>query len=217
MLPRIEASPNSPAGTVIILHGLGASGEDFAPVVDWLGRDDLRFILPHAPDLPVTVNGGYVMPAWYDIRALSGPEREDGEGLRRSAAQILEIVANEVERGVPTERIVLVGFSQGGAVVLDLLTRAPVRFAGGMILSSYLVEPASLDDRLHPANAETPVWFAHGERDDVVPMARGRAAFEALRERGRPVAWDAYRMAHEVCESELAAVQDRLARWLPAV
>jgi phospholipase/carboxylesterase len=216
MLDRIEIGARDGAlGTVIWLHGLGASGDDFAPIVPMLRLPHLRFILPHAPEMPVTINNGWVMPAWYDILTLSGPGREDAAGLRASADAILTLVDHELDRGVPAERIALIGFSQGGAVVVDLITRCERRFAGAMVLSSYMVEPEGLDGRLHAANAETPVWFAHGTHDDVVPIARGRATCAALAERGRPATFDAYRMGHEVCDEELRTLRAKLAAWLP--
>lgn len=208
------AGPRGAArGLVVWLHGLGASGHDFAPVVPMLGLPDVRFVFPHAPPQPVTINGGYVMPAWYDIRSLGpGPEREDRVGLGHSVAAVEALIEAELAAGAAAERVVIAGFSQGGAVALELLMRSERRFRGGIALSTYEVGGGGPPTA---ANASTPVFFGHGRYDDVVPAWRGRAAHDALVALGRPCTWHEYGMGHEVCLPEIEAIGVALREWLP--
>jgi len=207
----VEGPKGACSGLVVWLHGLGASGHDFQPLVPHLGLPDVRFVFPHAPEMPVTINNGYVMPAWYDIRSMEpGPEREDLSQLQASAAQVDALIAQHIASGAPADKVAILGFSQGGAVTMELLTRGERKFLGGMVLSSYLVEHHA---PWTPANQDTQAWFAHGNHDDVVPAARGRHAFTRWQEAGRPAAWSAYPMAHEVVPQELGDLRAILQSW----
>ena len=207
LLPHIELAcgPN-PDATVIWLHGLGADGNDFAAIVpelDLAGCRSIRFLFPHAPSIPVTVNGGYVMPAWYDIMGTDLHKREDAAGIHRSALAIEALIANEVARGVQTQRIVLAGFSQGCAIALHTGLRHAAPLAGIMALSGYLPLAADLAAHASAANRRTPIFMAHGNADPVVPVARGQASRDLLRTMGYPVQWHAYPMQHSVHPREL--------------
>ena len=214
VLPSVEIDAKDKgeaAGTIIWLHGLGANGHDFEPIVPHLGLSGVRFVFPHAPARPVTINGGFVMPAWYDILAMGTPGGENGDDVRESAARIEDLIAREAARGVASERIVLAGFSQGGAMALfaGLRHRRPLR--GIMVLSGYEVL-ARARDEVGAANRETPLLFCHGTHDPMVDVARARAAFAACRE-GRPDAqWHEFPMGHEVSPAEIAVIRE----WLGA-
>lgn len=215
----IEPTENPSAGTVVWMHGLGANGHDFEPIVPALGTPHLRYIFPHAPEIPVTINGGFVMPAWYDIRTLQeGPEREDEEGILRSARQIRELIQREMDAGVPSSAILLAGFSQGAAMALYVGLRFPDPLRGIMALSSYLVLPDRLGAELTDANNGTPVLMCHGVSDDIVPCSRGRAARDAIQALtpNRPPEWQTYPMQHEVCPEEIAAIREWLRQRYPA-
>jgi phospholipase/carboxylesterase len=219
MLSAVEIEPTRPhTATVVWLHGLGASGHDFEPIAPMLRMPWVRFVFPHAPEREVTINAGYVMPSWYDIRHLrfdsapSRPPQADGLGredeaqLAESAAAVRALLAREEAR-VPAGRIVLAGFSQGAALALHVGRTYPRRLAGILALSGYLVMPKTPDD---PANADTPMLLLHGTQDDVVPVRAGRASYDALATPTRPIAWSEYAMAHEVCLDELRDI----AMWL---
>jgi phospholipase/carboxylesterase len=200
-----------PVASVVVLHGLGADGSDFVPVaqaMDLSAVGPVRFVFPSAPVQPVTINAGYEMRAWYDIfppgTDPAVPRREDEPGLRASLAIVLQLIAREVQRGVPAHRVVLMGFSQGCAMTLLAGLRAPQRLAGLVALSGYLPLASSTAAERQPANADTPVFMAHGDFDDVVVPARGEAARDALTALGQPVDWHHYPMAHEVCMEEIA-------------
>jgi phospholipase/carboxylesterase len=214
VLPAVELEPEAPAQrSVVWLHGLGADGHDFPPIVPELGLDPalaIRWVFPHAPAIPVTINGGMVMPAWYDIRALDFHRRHDEAGIRLSAARVERLIRRENERGVPSERIVLAGFSQGGAIALHVALRHAERLAGVVALSTYLVLGESLAGERHAANAELGIFQAHGTLDPMVPVARGSASRDALRALGHPVEWHEYPMGHQVCAEEI----EDLGRWL---
>ena len=212
LLSCVEVDSHGPArGTVIWLHGLGASGHDFEPLVPHLGLGDIRFVFPHAPQLAVTINGGMVMPAWYDIRTLSrSPQRESEQDIRSSADRIGALIRREGERGVPPERIVLAGFSQGAAMALHEGLRRHDPLLGLMILSGYLVLEETTATEWTEESAGVPVFCSHGTRDGVVPHERGREAFERLAKEGRPSRWSDYRMMHEVCPEQVADI----ATWL---
>ena len=214
--PVIVEPPRTATAAVVWLHGLGADGHDFEPVAAELGRaglDDLRFIFPHAPVRPVTINGGMEMRAWYDI---SGPEldrRADEEGVRASARVARALVDEQTARGISGERIILAGFSQGGAIALYAGLRLPFRVAGILALSTYLPAPRSLATQAHPANRDVPIFLAHGSQDPVIALAlseRSRAAMQAL---GYVVEVHTYPMPHSVCAEE---VRD-IANWLQRV
>jgi len=204
-------------GAVVWLHGLGATADDFAPLVPYLDAPHLRFIFPQAPSRAVTVNFGAVMPAWYDIKTLSrGPDREDAVDIRAAAAQISALLAAVEEQGIPSERIVLAGFSQGAAMALHVGLRYPRPLAGLLILSGYLVVADTLAGEATAANEQTAMQFCHGSRDGVVPIGAGRATFELLERGGREALWLDYPMGHEVCDEEIADIKAWLAQRLPA-
>jgi phospholipase/carboxylesterase len=207
----------APAASVIWLHGLGADGYDFAPIVDELRlppAQPVRFIFPHAPMRPVTINNGFVMRAWYDILSL-GPDRpEDEAGVRASGEIVAALIAGEVSAGVAEERIVVAGFSQGGAMALHIGLRHPRRLAGIMALSAYLPLQAKLAAEASAANGATPILLCHGLQDGVVPVALGMRARDELQRLGRPVEWRTYPMEHQVSMQEIADIGDWLRRVL---
>jgi phospholipase/carboxylesterase len=219
MLQTIEietaATPNA---AVIWLHGLGADGHDFEPVVPELVRRDeraWRFIFPNAPVRPVTLNSGMPMRAWYDLKGLDRRAAEDTAGFRDTDAQIRQLIAREQERGVAATRIVLAGFSQGGAVSLFTAPRFPEKLAGVMALSCYLPAESSFDaDRL-PANDATPIFMAHGRTDPVLTLSLGVESRDFLKARGYAVEWHDYPMPHAVCPAEIADIRQFLFRVLP--
>jgi phospholipase/carboxylesterase len=209
---ELETGPQ-PTATVIWLHGLGADGHDFVPVVPELTLAPglaVRFIFPHAPFRPVTVNGGYVMRAWYDIYSLENLAREDTAGLETARADMESLIREEEARGVPASRIVLMGFSQGGALALYAGLRHPQRLAGIGALSTYLPLADSTLAEAAAANRETPIFMAHGEFDAVVRPELGEQSRDLLRQARYPVEWHDYPMAHGVCGEELA----HLGNWL---
>lgn len=220
VLETVEAGPAGDVdGSVIWLHGLGADGHDFEPIVPELNLGDaltLRFIFPHAPVREVTINNGIAMRAWYDIVSLdrSGPQDEDG--IRNSAEQLLELVERERERGVPLERIVLAGFSQGGAIALHAGLRLTERFAGLMALSTWLPlgdafrEEVADNDASQPR--DLPVFIAHGSFDPMLPLSLGETTRDTLVSAGFAPEWHEYPMAHAVCAEEIAAIRDWLLR-----
>lgn len=215
MLESVEIDTgNQPDRAVIWLHGLGADGHDFEPVVPhllWPDAPPIRFVFPHAEVRPVTVNGGMRMRAWYDIVSLDGDRGHDEAGIEHSVQQTRELIAREVERGIAPERIVLAGFSQGGAIAIQLALRHQPRLAGLMALSTYLL----FKDRLL-AGAEDlqnlPAFMAHGRQDPVVPLAMGEAAAEALRQLGCDVEWHSYPIPHSVSMDEIGDIRN----WLRA-
>lgn len=221
LLPAVTVeTAKDPTHAVIWLHGLGADGHDFEPLVPHLGFLDkpaVRFVFPHAPRLPVTINGGMVMPAWYDIVSLSLEGRADADGVRRSAARVAALVKDQNDKGIPTERIVIAGFSQGGAVAVHVGLRHPDRFAGILALSTYLAAEDDLDVERSQANAMTPVFCGHGTLDPVVPALLGDQLTARVTALGNPVTSRRYRMEHAVCDEEIHDVagwlRERLATW----
>ena len=214
---EIETGRN-PQAAVIWLHGLGADGHDFEPIVPELVRPTdrpLRFVFPHAPMRPVTLNGGYVMRAWYDIIAIDRRAAEDGQGIRASQALVTELIRGENARGIPSERIVVAGFSQGGAMALFCGTRYPERLAGIIGLSCYQVLATQFDAERLPANQNTPIFLGHGMQDPVVIPALGEAASRQLQAAGYEVEWHAYSMPHSVCPQEVIDIAAWLRRVLP--
>jgi phospholipase/carboxylesterase len=208
-----ETGPE-PRAAIIILHGLGADGNDFVPVAHELALAPIgpvRFVFPHAPTRPVTINGGYVMRAWYDILGLdSHLQREDEAGLRESQTLVEALIAKEKARGVAAERIVLAGFSQGCAMTLMTGLRHAERLAGLVGLSGYLPLAAKLEAERHDANRATPIFLAHGTQDPVIPIARARQSRDVLTATGHAVEWHEYPMAHSVCAAETVDLN----RWL---
>jgi phospholipase/carboxylesterase len=209
---EVDTGP-APDASVIWLHGLGADGHDFLPIVRELALAvAVRFVFPHAPMRPVTINDGAIMRAWYDVLALEGPRREDEAGIRASARRVAALVAAELARGVPPGRVLLAGFSQGGAMALQVGLRHRVRLGGLLVLSGYLPLAHTVAAEASPAGRGTPVFLAHGTADPLVPLARARAARDRLAALGCPVEWHEYRMAHAVCEAEIRDV----GAWLGA-
>ncbi|MDO5625133.1 MAG: dienelactone hydrolase family protein [Pseudomonadota bacterium] len=211
---EIETGP-APRATVIVLHGLGADGRDFEPFaqeIDLRAAGPVRWVFPNAPQQPVSINGGYVMPAWYDIRANRADE--DEAGLRRSQAAIEALLAREQARGVPAGRIVLGGFSQGCAMALLTGLRHAQRLAGIVGMSGYLPLAGQLAAERSAANADVPIFLAHGLQDDIVEPSRALATRDALQALGYPVQWHAYPMGHSVCLEEVRDLQAWLLRVL---
>jgi len=207
---EIETAPN-PTHAVIWMHGLGADGSDFVPVVPELGLPDtlaVRFVFPHAPAIPVTCNGGYVMPAWYDILSFDEAGRQaDIPGITKSREAIRALIARENARGVPTDRIVLAGFSQGGAIAYTTALTHPQTLAGVIALSTYLPSPKLVMTEFDPANAATPVFAAHGTDDEIVPVTLGAQARDFIVALGQPVTWQTYQgMPHSVCIEEIVDI-----------
>lgn len=205
-----------PGATIIILHGLGADGNDFVPIAQELDLDavgPVRFIFPHAPVIPVTINNGFRMRAWYDILGLDMASREDEAGLRQSMASVEELLEREEGRGMPADRIVLGGFSQGCAMALMTGLRHKRRLAGIVGMSGYLPLAGTTARERSDANALTPIFMAHGRHDPVVGFDRGAASRDALRALGYDVEWHEYPMEHSVCMEEIAD----LGRWLAKV
>ena len=214
-LPCVEIEPKQQADSAVIwLHGLGADGHDFAslvPQLDFPKKISTRFIFPHAPSMPVTINGGYVMPAWYDILEMTIDRKVDVMQLEKSAAEVVKLIARDKERGVTSDRIVLAGFSQGGAVVYQAALSHPEPLGGLLVLSSYFATQETL--QAHSANQQLPILIQHGTQDNVVPEALGRRAFQLLRERGYRVDYQKYPMAHTLCVPQL----DDINRWFGRV
>jgi len=216
---EIQTAPN-PRASVIWLHGLGADGNDFAAIVPELGLRGLpgiRFIFPHAPMMPVTINNGYVMRAWYDVTYgdLEGKpgKKADERGVRQSQAAIEKLIARETQRGIASRNIVVAGFSQGGAIALQTGLRHAERLAGIMALSTYLPLADSLPVDASAANKDVPIFYAHGTYDPVIPFAMASASRDKLGELGYQVEWHDYPMQHSVCPEEIAAI----GKWLGKV
>jgi phospholipase/carboxylesterase len=214
-LIETETGPR-PGATVIILHGLGADGNDFVPIAQELGLSAIgpvRFVFPHAPVMPVTINNGMRMRAWYDILGFELGSKQDEAGLRKSMAEIEALLAREKERGMPANRIVLGGFSQGSAIALMTGVRHRERLAGIVGMSGYLPLAQTTAAERNDANALTPIFMGHGQQDEVVDMSRGEASRDVLRALGYEVEWHEYPMAHSVCMEEIGD----LGRWLTKV
>ena len=210
LLPHIQIdTAPKPSAAVIWLHGLGADGNDFAglvPELDLTGCPAIRFIFPHAPEIPVTINGGYVMPAWYDILGTDLISRQDAAGIRTSEKAITALIEREMARGIPASRIVLAGFSQGCAMALHTGLRFPQALAGIMALSGYLPLAEHFAAERTAANAHTPIFMAHGSQDPVVAPARGEASRDLLVRLGYPVQWHSYPMPHSLHPREVADI-----------
>ncbi len=214
---EVETAAN-PNAAVIWLHGLGADGHDFEPVVPEIvrrGERAWRFVFPNAPVRPVTINGGTPMRAWYDLKGLDRQAAEDVAGFRDADLRIRELIAREGERGVPSNRVVLAGFSQGGAVSLYTLPRFTAKLAGVMALSCYLPAEGSFTAERAPANDATPIFMAHGRADNVLPLGLGTQSRDYLTKQGYAVEWHDYPMAHAVCAAEISDIREFLFRVLP--
>lgn len=213
VLPCVEIdAQGEPAGSVIWLHGLGASGHDFEPIVPELQLPNVRFVFPHAPARGVTINGGLIMPAWYDIFAMAAQGGEDADDVRESAAMIEALIAREASRGVPAARVVLAGFSQGGAMALFAGTRHAQPLRGIMILSGYEVLGRTREAETSDVNRETPLLFCHGKYDPMVDVSRARDAFAVYGEGRREAQWHEFPMGHEVSAAEITVIRE----WLTA-
>ena len=207
----------SPVATILIMHGLGADSRDFVPIAQQLDLSSVgpvRFLFPNAPSIPVTINGGYVMPAWYDILAADLVKREDEAGLRQSQLQIEAIIANEKARGMPANRIVVAGFSQGCAMALMVGLRHAETLAGIVGMSGYLPLGSLIAAEHTAASLKTPVFMAHGTRDGVVALPRATASRDALAALGFAVEWHEYAMEHSVCPQEVTDIEAFLKRVL---
>jgi phospholipase/carboxylesterase len=215
-LPCVEVETGSaPQASVIWLHGLGADGHDFEPVVPALALPfAVRFVFPHAPVRPVSLNGGWPMRAWFDLGAIDPAAEFDRAGIDESTAAVAALIAREVRRGVPPARIVLAGFSQGGSIALHAGLRQPQPLAGIVALSTFLPAAETLADEASGANHATPILMAHGSFDAVVPEGFGAASRDLLLEFGHPVEWRSYPIAHTVSDEEIAAVRNFLGRVL---
>ena len=221
LLKTVEVSSGaSPQGSVIWLHGLGADGHDFEPIVPELGLEgqlSLRFVFPHAPMRPVTINGGMTMRAWYDILTLERGGPQDEAGIRESGHLLEMLIEHEHQREIPYEKIVLAGFSQGGAIALHTALRYPQRLAGLMALSTWLPLQDSLErevvNNAEAQSQELPIFMAHGSFDPMLPMALGQQSHKVLEQAGYEVEWHDYPMAHAVCAEEIADIRN----WLLSV
>jgi phospholipase/carboxylesterase len=203
-----------PTASVIWMHGLGADGSDFVPIVDDIALPfALRYVFPNAPSIPVSINNGYVMPAWYDISD-AAVRREDEAGVRASQARIEDLVAREKSRGIAANRIVLAGFSQGGAIALQAGLRHREALAGIMALSTYVPIAESLAAEAHAANRKLPIFMAHGTADPMIALARARQSHDLLVRAGYAVEWHEYRMPHSVCPEEIGDINAWLAKVL---
>lgn len=200
--------------TVIWLHGLGADGYDFEPVARYLLRPDglpkVRFILPHAPAMPITRNNGYVMPAWYDVYGITPISKEDASGIAASQQYIKQLIDHEIKRGIPSERIVLAGFSQGGAIALHSALRHSATLGAVLALSTYLPLKSELPSAMHPANRQTPIFMAHGVLDDIISLEMAQSSRDVLIQHDYSVDWHEYNMAHSVNNEEIADIEQFL-------
>jgi phospholipase/carboxylesterase len=219
MIDTVEIEPKNPAdAAVVLLHGLGADGHDFESLVPELrlpARPAIRWIFPHAPVRAVTLNGGMRMRAWYDILGLDRRAAQDERGIRESAETAAALVRRETERGVRSDRIVLAGFSQGGAIALFAGLRHPERLAGILALSTYLPLDTTLAAEAHPANAAVPVFQAHGRFDNVVPLALGQGTRDLLSARGYDLDWRTYPMPHSLSAEEVGDIHAWLLKVVP--
>ena len=208
-------SGENPVGSVIWLHGLGADGHDFEPIVPELRLPTdlpLRFVFPHAPTRPVTINGGMVMRAWYDIVSLDAEGRADADGVRESTAILEALIAREIERGIPADQIVIAGFSMGGAIAINTALHTAHALAGLMALSTYLPLPGEVEGS--SGSRDLPVFMAHGTFDPMLPMQWGQLSAQKLEETGYSIEWREYPMAHAVCPQEIVDIREWLLRVL---
>jgi phospholipase/carboxylesterase len=216
LLPHIALETgDSPQHSIIWLHGLGADGEDFVPVAEQMELPVVvRYIFPHAPMQPVTINGGYVMRAWYDIIATNIGAQQDEAGIRDSQAEIEKLIAQERQRGVASQNIYLAGFSQGGAIALHTGLRHAERLGGIVALSTYLPLAQTLAEEASAVNRHLPIFMAHGSDDPIVPCALGKSSAQKLTELGYRLSWHEYGMPHSVCLEEIGDLADWLAERL---
>lgn len=216
VLPNITLeSGKSPQHSIIWLHGLGADGGDFVPIAEEMGLPlAVRYIFPHAPKQPVTINGGFVMRAWYDIAAAEIHAQQDAAGIRASQAEIEKLIAQEKQRGIAAENIFLAGFSQGGAIVLQTGLRHAEKLGGILALSTYLPLAETLVDEASEAAKGTPIFMAHGRSDPIVPYQLGKSSADKLSGLGYQLEWHEYSMPHSVCMEEVGDIGAWLAQRL---
>lgn len=220
LLDTVEISSGAnPSVAIIWMHGLGADANDFVPIVkelDLSGCPAIRFVFPNAPTMPVTINGGYVMRAWYDILGTDIARREDETGLRQSQQRIEQLIEREIERGIPAERILLAGFSQGCAMTLQTGLRYPQKLGGLLCLSGYVPLREHVGTERHAANQDTPIFLAHGVADPVIQLQRAEQSRDLLQALGYQVEWHAYPMQHSVCLEEITDIGHWLGKVLAA-
>lgn len=214
VLPHITLQTGkNPTYSIIWLHGLGANGSDFVPIVDEIELPQaVRYLFPHAPKRPVTINGGFVMPAWYDIRSDDIAKAQDAEGIRESQRAVDALIAQEIATGIAPSHIFLAGFSQGGAIALHCGLHSTQRLGGILALSTYLPLADTVQDEAPTTASSTPIFMAHGRSDPVVPYVLGKASWEKLSALGYGVEWHEYAMQHTVCMEEIEAIE----QWLQA-
>lgn len=209
ILPHISLDVGkNPQHSIIWLHGLGADGQDFVPIVDELTLPvAVRYLFPHAPQRPVTINGGFVMRAWYDIASPAIDEQQDAEGISASQQAIERFIAQEIKRGIPAQNIYLAGFSQGGAIALHTALRQPTPLGGVLALSTYLPLADSITQQVQPTTIQTPIFMAHGKNDNVVLISLAKQSRDLLHHMGYRMEWHEYAMQHSVCEQELKDIR----------
>jgi phospholipase/carboxylesterase len=213
LLPCVEVGAENAEFAIIWLHGLGADGHDFEGIVPELKLNlAIRYIFPHAPAMPVTINNGLVMPAWYDIKSSQIDQREDEAGIRRSEKALIALVENEIQRGIPSENIILAGFSQGGAIALHTGLRYHKPLAGIMALSTYMPLTDTLDNEIHPANREIPILLTHGLYDTVIPIELAQQTNTTLQQFEYSPEFQTYPMEHSICPEEINDIK----RWISA-
>lgn len=200
--------------SVIWLHGLGADGHDFEPILHELDLPNIRFILPHAPEMAVTRNNGYIMPAWYDVYGITPISKEDEAGIRASGDYINSLIQLEIDRGIPAERIAIAGFSQGGAIALHTGLRYPKKLAGILALSTYLPLKSTFVTEASPANKSLPIFMAHGIYDEVITLEHAKVSLNALQDSQYTIHWHEYNMAHSLCAQEITDIRDFLEQVL---
>lgn len=211
LLPCVEIAADNSSHSIIWLHGLGADGHDFGPIVNELSvTHAIRFIFPHAPEMPVTVNNGLRMPAWYDISSAQIDNQQDEAGIRKSQQAILTLIEREIERGIKSDNIILAGFSQGGAIALHTGLRYEKPLAGIMGLSTYLPLVETVEKERHPANIKTPILLAHGGYDPIVPFQLAADTLATLTKLNYPTELKKYEMEHSVCVEEI----DDISNWI---
>ncbi|NDI84026.1 alpha/beta hydrolase [Undibacterium crateris] len=213
---ELESAPQATA-SIIWMHGLGADANDFVPIVkelDLRACPPIRFVFPNAPTMPVTINGGYVMRAWYDILGTDIARREDEAGLRQSQGEIEKLIGREIERGIPAHRIILAGFSQGCAMTLQTGLRYPQQLGGMLCLSGYVPLSEHIAAERHPANQNTPIFLVHGVADPVIPLQRAEQSRQLLEQCGYQIEWHTYPMPHSVCAEEIVDIGNWLTKVL---
>lgn len=214
LLPCVEVGSNDASHSIIWLHGLGADGHDFEPIVDELNLNhSIRFVFPHAPKMPVSINNGMIMPAWYDIKATQIDNLQDEAGIKQSQKLILALIEREIERGIKSNNIILAGFSQGGAIALHTALRSAKPLAGIMGLSTYLPLAESVESEIDDSNRETPIFLAHGTHDPVIPMQLAVNTQATLTDLGYTTELKKYGMEHSVCPDEI----EDISNWINTV